>query len=379
MFYKSMYCEERLKALRHYKYCSVDKSWLSRYILRHYWNFAVRFVPIWVAPNLITLLGTCFMFLGVVMSLMNDYTFQKQAPPWMCIAFAFFMWAYSTFDNIDGKQARKTNSSSPLGELFDHGCDALVCTLGLLMKLSALGLGRADCLHIVKIGTLLVNWCFFIPTWEEYHTGVLYLGHINAPTEGIITFCLLFLAAAVFDRHILLNLPIFGEYSAADLTLLVYLIFLLGVFVPKAIYNVNLATKKNKQLLLSELFPMFVMTGLAWNWWSNPSSLSNSPHYLVYFISIVGIISGKYATKIIYAHLLNLKFPLFTRLMLPLVIGSILYGKYGLNAPYEHLYLPLALLGVIASYSVWTWHCINSISRYLGIYCFSLEKRPHRD
>ncbi|MBA0746509.1 hypothetical protein Gogos_009019 [Gossypium gossypioides] len=26
-----------------------------------------------------------------------------------------------TFDAIDGKQARRTNSSNPLGELFDHG------------------------------------------------------------------------------------------------------------------------------------------------------------------------------------------------------------------------------------------------------------------
>jgi hypothetical protein len=26
-----------------------------------------------------------------------------------------------TFDAVDGKQARRTNSSSPLGELFDHG------------------------------------------------------------------------------------------------------------------------------------------------------------------------------------------------------------------------------------------------------------------
>ncbi len=36
-------------------------------------------------------------------------------------------------DAIDGKQARRTGSSSPLGELFDHGCDALsigVCPVG---------------------------------------------------------------------------------------------------------------------------------------------------------------------------------------------------------------------------------------------------------
>jgi len=28
-------------------------------------------------------------------------------------------------DSIDGKQARRTNTASPLGELFDHGCDAV--------------------------------------------------------------------------------------------------------------------------------------------------------------------------------------------------------------------------------------------------------------
>lgn len=29
-----------------------------------------------------------------------------------------------TLDAIDGKQARRTNTSSPLGQLFDHGCDS---------------------------------------------------------------------------------------------------------------------------------------------------------------------------------------------------------------------------------------------------------------
>jgi ethanolaminephosphotransferase len=28
---------------------------------------------------------------------------------------------YQSFDAIDGKQARRTGTSGPLGELFDHG------------------------------------------------------------------------------------------------------------------------------------------------------------------------------------------------------------------------------------------------------------------
>jgi phosphatidylglycerophosphate synthase len=43
-----------------------------------------------------------------------------------------------TFDAVDGKQARRTNSSSPLGELFDHGCDALACAVRLFTNFSPL-------------------------------------------------------------------------------------------------------------------------------------------------------------------------------------------------------------------------------------------------
>jgi len=29
------------------------------------------------------------------------------------------------FDEMDGKQARRSGNSSPLGLIFDHGCDAM--------------------------------------------------------------------------------------------------------------------------------------------------------------------------------------------------------------------------------------------------------------
>jgi hypothetical protein len=35
------------------------------------------------------------------------------------------LFIYQSLDAIDGKQARRTGSSTPLGELFDHGCDSV--------------------------------------------------------------------------------------------------------------------------------------------------------------------------------------------------------------------------------------------------------------
>lgn len=48
-----------------------------------------------------------------------------QPPRWSFFACALGLFIYQSLDAIDGKQARRTNSSSPLGELFDHGCDSI--------------------------------------------------------------------------------------------------------------------------------------------------------------------------------------------------------------------------------------------------------------
>ena len=34
---------------------------------------------------------------------------------------AIGLFAYQSFDAIDGKQARRTGMAGPLGEMFDHG------------------------------------------------------------------------------------------------------------------------------------------------------------------------------------------------------------------------------------------------------------------
>jgi phosphatidylglycerophosphate synthase len=49
----------------------------------------------------------------------------EQIPGWALFACALGLFVYQTLDACDGKQARRTNTSSQLGELFDHGCDAI--------------------------------------------------------------------------------------------------------------------------------------------------------------------------------------------------------------------------------------------------------------
>jgi ethanolaminephosphotransferase len=43
---------------------------------------------------------------------------------------------------MDGKQARRTKTSSPLGMMFDHGCDALTTFVFSTGLGTIVGLGR---------------------------------------------------------------------------------------------------------------------------------------------------------------------------------------------------------------------------------------------
>ena len=55
-----------------------------------------------------------------------DDNFDSQYPSWLYFWLGLSMFIYETLDAIDGKQARRTDSSSALGHLFDHGCDAFI-------------------------------------------------------------------------------------------------------------------------------------------------------------------------------------------------------------------------------------------------------------
>ena len=70
-------------------------------------------------------------------------------------------------DNIDGKQARRTGTSSGLGELFDHGIDSLNCILASLLEVSALGLGLT---HLGAFTAFVACLPMFASTWETFHT-----------------------------------------------------------------------------------------------------------------------------------------------------------------------------------------------------------------
>ncbi len=118
-------------------------------------------------------------------------------PGWTSVLAAFCLFAYSTLDNMDGKQARRTGSSSPMGLLFDHGCD---CINASLLTWTIVSMHTAADITTWRPFAFMCipAIAFFVNTWEEYHTGELVLPVINGANEGIVMSCALFLLTAYF-------------------------------------------------------------------------------------------------------------------------------------------------------------------------------------
>lgn len=77
-------------------------------------------------------------------------------------------------DGMDGKQARRTGTSGPLGELFDHGLDSYSAALIPIYIFSLFG--TAD---LPPIRMFFVIWNVFLNFYlthvEKYNTGVMFL------------------------------------------------------------------------------------------------------------------------------------------------------------------------------------------------------------
>lgn len=58
--------ESKLVNLLDYKYHGEDYSLLAKYVMQPFWTWLAQFLPAWLAPNLITLIGLAAMFVGYV-------------------------------------------------------------------------------------------------------------------------------------------------------------------------------------------------------------------------------------------------------------------------------------------------------------------------
>jgi ethanolaminephosphotransferase len=290
---------------------------------------------------------------------------------------------YSTMDNIDGKQARRTGTSSGLGELFDHGIDSLNCTLASLCETAAMGLGTSKS----GVFTALVPCLpMFFSTWETYHTHTLYLGVFNGPTEGLIIACTLMCISGYYGPQIWLVplssiLPTWA-FNVRDLWVPIIASSFLFAHLPFCVRNVIRARRANN-LPVAPVFlewtPMAVYTFAVGAWLYSPYTTLRHENHLVLFCLTMSFVFGRMTTKIILAHLTRQPFPFWTVMLWPLLGGAVLgnlprLGFPAVSANVELWYLRGYFVFALIVYFRWAFLVISSICNYLGINCLTI---PH--
>ncbi|KAI8893282.1 CDP-alcohol phosphatidyltransferase-domain-containing protein, partial [Globomyces pollinis-pini] len=309
-WYPNVVSDEALKGLKKYKYSAVDLSPISKYILSPYWTWAATLFPIWMAPNLITLTGFFFVLFNFICMFVFIPDMETAGPSWCYFSFGIGLFLYSTFDNVDGKQARRTNSSSPLGELFDHGVDALNCTTGALIQCAGLGLGLGNYAFLTLA---VVSSAFFFSTWETFYTGTLFLGEFNGPTEGLlITISCLFLSGyfgpQIWKTEVASILPFLKDFIGQvnfGQALILFAIFTLIVYqIP---FNAKRAVQacEEKKIDPSEAFVnavnYLIYVGAAALWFYTPESVI-IPKNTIVFLLAFGIGVARLNAMIVLAH-----------------------------------------------------------------------------
>jgi ethanolaminephosphotransferase len=164
--------KEGLNQIAHHQYKGGSYTTLDAFLSPNLWEPLTEMLPLWLAPNLVTTIGGFFCLASFFLSSTYlDLYLEEGVPPprWVYFANGACLAVYYTFDCMDGKQARRTGSSSPLGQLFDHGMDCL-CNLSHLRM--------AQCIVLLPNSTMVymqasLQFSFWQAQWDEYYTGVL--------------------------------------------------------------------------------------------------------------------------------------------------------------------------------------------------------------
>jgi phosphatidylglycerophosphate synthase len=360
----TFFTPKEIENAKAYKYNGTDESIAARLFLRRYWNWAIEFVPMWVAPNLITFIGFLFEAASFLISFVLSRGLALPLPRWACVCNGLCLFIYQTFDNLDGRQARRTHSSSAIGQFFDHGCDALTGVFELVKSAATANLGTSSTTFWF---VFIIGICFSLTSYEEYVTGAFYLGPVNGPDEGLFALAIAQVVVGVSPslRFLFVN---WFQYAVV----LLVSAFGVGLIAINVIKQCRSDRTKRSRAALGVVAPLFSIGLTVLNVVRN-SEITHS----VYFTMVAGFVLQYWAQQIIIAHLVmrgpvtllmdwaGFSFWLFVAIL-------ILYPL----AEYFETYWQSVLAVLLAIILVTDVRVVLGLSGGLGVPVFTLRKAP---
>ncbi|XP_045455852.1 ethanolaminephosphotransferase 1-like [Melitaea cinxia] len=393
MFNYKYLSREHLEGFDNYKYMSKDTSPLSVYVMHPFWNKVVQIIPRWVAPNVLTFAGFLLTVLDFLLLSYYDYDYTAASakvfnetsveplnghteiiPQTLWYFLAVFLFLAYTLDGIDGKQARRTQTSGPLGELFDHGLDSYsvffipACLYSIF--------GRLD-FSIAPIRMYYIMWNlllnFYLSHWEKYNTGLLFLpwGYDFSMWTSTLVFFWTGVKGTVFYKRY-----IFGTYTLANA--FEWLIYFTGVFanLPVSLYNVYQSYKLRTGKMRSpaeairplwSLLSMFIVCSI---WVHKSERLPDVDPRALYLL--IGSLFSNVACRLIVSQMSNQRCEAINWLLWPLsaaTIVSLAFPSYELVTFYT-----ITAMSVMAHihYGVCV---VRQMCDHFRINCFHIKQR----
>uniref|UniRef100_A0A0N5A3B7 diacylglycerol cholinephosphotransferase n=1 Tax=Parastrongyloides trichosuri TaxID=131310 RepID=A0A0N5A3B7_PARTI len=361
-----------INRLGNHKYNASDSSILDHLIFQRFWNWLVQFLPLSLAPNTITLLGLISNLITVGVLSSYCYTATEVAPRWAYLLAALGVFSYQTLDALDGKQARRTNSSSPLGELFDHGCDSMTQVFITLNICYAMQIGDSPSLcFIVNVISVVL---FYAAQWATYCTGLMKFNKFDV-TEAQWSVIFILLISGTIGPNIW-NVFIFGiqiKYYVLFMSLsgcgMQFFNYMNSVF--------NEGNGKNGSTIAgtSIIYPVFPLLFVCVPFYFifTQSSTTIFEEHITLLCFCFGAVGAKATNRLIIAHMSKSELKSFDLIYLaPL---SIWVNQYFDNYFNEYTVLKYATIYAYVSLLIFCIMICRQFCSYLNIYCFSLGKR----
>ncbi|XP_047113177.1 choline/ethanolaminephosphotransferase 1 isoform X2 [Schistocerca piceifrons] len=374
LFYKEkLLSAGQLKRLSEHKYSCSSASLLDP-LLQPWWNWLVSKLPIWLAPNLITVSGLIVNILTTLILIYYSADAKTEAPRWACFICALGLFVYQSLDAIDGKQARRTNTSSPLGELFDHGCDSISTVFVALSACIAVQLGYYPAWMFFQCFCAMT--LFYCAHWQTYVSGTLRFGKVDV-TEAQFTIILIHLISSIFGPSVWMTQIPYTSYEMKYLlgfsTIIVASVTLYKNFV--VIFTGGVGKNGSTVAGTSVLSPVI------------PFSLVILPAYIIYrksaenvyeqhpalYILAFGMVAAKVTNRLVVAHMTKNEMEyLDTALVGPAMLFLNQYFNFFIR---EYIVLWLCLLWVTFDLMRYSRQVCQEICDHLKIQLFRIPIR----
>ncbi|XP_048516816.1 choline/ethanolaminephosphotransferase 1 isoform X1 [Dendroctonus ponderosae] len=362
--------DSQLRRLGEHQYSCQSVSICDK-MLQPYWNWLVQKVPVWFAPNLLTIMGLVVnIFTALV--LVGFSPDAKQEPPrWSCALCAIGLFVYQSLDAIDGKQARRTGSANPLGELFDHGCDSLSTVFVAVSACTAVQLGNYPAWMFFQCFCAMS--LFYCAHWQTYVSGTLRFGKVDV-TEAQITIMSILLISAIFGPSIWsIKLPTLDvEVKLIPIAIACAVALILA----QANLTVILAGGVGKNgstvagtSVLSPVIPILLVVLPAFIIYQKSEQALYQTHPVLYIFTF-GLVAAKVTNRLVVAHMTKSDMQMWDYS----IVGPamLFFNQYFNTFINEYIVLWMALIWVTMDLLIYCYRVCHEICAFLRVELFRI-------